>query len=115
MTKKRFIVKPKVEYCLEHYHENRNSDKQLIISVWWTFYRNLWKFNEAENEWYLPPHAIINDVPPPESIRRSRQVIQNDEGRFLPDPEVQAERDFKEGEMEAGMARGDHSVIDTIS
>jgi len=75
-------VKERVEYLLERYPNARNSDLYLIILY-------LRKFTELGKYIKYIPYEVIKKYDGiMESIRRSRQKIQ-EEGRFLPtDPDV---------------------------
>lgn len=67
----------------------RNSDKWLLLKVWQEQGLPDSLIKELEN--HLP--LICN----PESIRRSRQIVQNTEGKYLPsDPSVIIKRKIKE-------------------
>jgi len=75
-------VKERVEYLLERYPNARNSDLYLTILY-------LRKFTELGKYIKYIPYEVIKKYDGIfESIRRSRQKIQ-EEGRFLPtDPDV---------------------------
>jgi hypothetical protein len=74
----------KVEYILEHFPETRNNDNYLC---------NLyWKLVDGIKE--------LDDViyaTSPEVLRRARQKIQNEQGKYLPtDPDVRKKRRIAE-------------------
>jgi len=78
-------VKERVEWLLKNHPETRNDDRYLIILYlrYFTPMRKYMKF---------VPYSVIKDLPSFESIRRVRQLIQ-EEGKYLPtDPEVRRRR-----------------------
>jgi len=75
-------VKERVEYILEHYPETRNNDLYL-----WLIYVRLF---DKELSKYIKfiPYEVLKRATHFETIRRTRQKIQ-EEGRYLPtDPKV---------------------------
>jgi hypothetical protein len=72
MYKKIINIKDSVKKVLEEYPDTRDNDKLLILKVWKIAYPNLkdWSFREFAIKF------INNEFPDPESIRRSRQKIQ---------------------------------------
>jgi hypothetical protein len=82
-------LKNKVEYCLEHYPETRNSDIALTIKIWQVYYgvgdtiavEQLYNLSREDN------------------VKRIRAHFQNDKGRFVPTVwAVAKQRNFKEEE-----------------
>lgn len=72
-------LKGQVELTLANYKETRNSDIELTIKVWQSFY-----------EKYLFNHGScielknLFELPREDNIKRIRATIQNYEGRYLP-------------------------------
>ncbi len=79
-------VKWLVEQILATDEQARNSDKYLIWKI-------MSRFTEI-------PFEVFLNMPSMESIRRTRQIIQNKEGRYPPtDSEVMAKRKVREQEI----------------
>jgi hypothetical protein len=80
----------KVEFILEHFPEARNNDNYLIYMYW----KLVDRCETLDDVLYATA---------PEVIRRARQKIQNEKGKYVPtDPEVCrkrkiAEKGFREG------------------
>lgn len=74
--------KQKVRYCLERWPATRDSDGMLVAHYINHFHSNL----VTENVDGVKCIALRNfqHLPPLENIRRCRQIIQNDNGEFLP-------------------------------
>jgi hypothetical protein len=71
-----------VEWSLKHHPETRNSDIELILNCW---HEEGLKLSDQQRQ-FIKTHCSN-----PESIRRLRQKIQQ-EGRYLPDEEVENAR-----------------------
>jgi len=93
-------VKGQVEWCLEKKPLTRNDDMLLVISVWKNFYRSdfidflLWSVKALEEEpsVWMQKGGNIKNLPSFESIRRTRQKIQNEEGKYKASPEIEDSR-----------------------
>jgi len=67
----------KVEYILENFPHTRNNDQKLMTRLWEEFYgRHI--------ERGMIPLARIPMLPSENSIRRSRAIIQNEQGKYPP-------------------------------
>lgn len=91
MSKK--SIRHNVEKILGSYPETRNDDKKLILKYWQLYDKipmdNIESFKLG----------FINSSTSTESIRRARQLIQ-EEGKFLPTDEMVAIRRWKKSKME---------------
>ncbi len=83
-----------VEKALQQWPETRNSDKKLILAVWY-----LQDPDYEENF----RHFFQNKALSPETIRRTRQKLQ-EQGKYRADEEVEEQRYdlFKMGRATAG-------------
>lgn len=83
-----------VEKALQQWPETRNSDKKLILAVWY-----LQDPDYEENF----RHFFQNKALSPETIRRTRQKLQ-EQGKYRADEEVEEKRYdlFKMGRATAG-------------
>lgn len=63
-----------VHYTLHHHPRSRDSDKDLILSLWYLFFPGA--FQMIDGQWFIKAHSIVNVIPSPESIRRCRQKFQ---------------------------------------
>jgi len=96
-------VKDRVEYILKRYPNARNSDFYLTILYIRRFIPEL-----ARYIGYIPYEVIRKYEGLFESIRRSRQYIQNTLGLYPPtDPEVLEKRMKKEKAMRRVIAKGE--------
>jgi len=87
LLKKLKTVKERVEWLLENFPETRNDDLYLTILYWRYFDKKMSKYIK-----YIP-YEVIKQAIRPETIRRIRQKIQNEEGKYLPtDPKVLKKR-----------------------
>jgi len=87
--------KQRVRVILERYPNARNNDGTLLAHYIKDFLPYMVQ-QDKEGEWSVKLKDI-KSMPPLENIRRSRQLIQNDGGEFLPtDPEVIKARKIKE-------------------
>jgi len=94
-------VKDKVKYILEKYPEARNDDRYLWLMYVREFEPELSKYIR-----YIPYNVLKNTISF-ETLRRTRQKIQNEEGLYLPtDPSVIKRR----RRMESAMRRVIHEV-----
>lgn len=86
-------VKQRIKAILTVSHAARNSDKSL-----WLIYaqKSGMKLTEAQIE-------VFRDMPSMETLRRTRQVIQNTEGSLRPDQEVSDARFNKFKEMKSSI------------
>jgi len=99
-------TKKQVEWCLEHRPATRDCDMYLIMSVWKNYHRNQYidflmrsmkSLDEEVPIWMkMSERSSMHDLPSPESIRRTRQKIQNEEGRWLADEQIQKARAAEE-------------------
>lgn len=78
------LIRDKVEKVLSIDHKARNSDRRLILEVW----------KQSGFELSEEQEAKFFDLPQAESIRRTRQKLQ-EEGLYLADKQVKRERDRK--------------------
>lgn len=87
--------KQRVAKVLEKYWGTRNDDRDLYAHYIYTFHPHYIQ-KDADGE----PYIRLKDfrkLPSMESVRRARQIIQNDDGKFLPtSEEVRKERGMKE-------------------
>ena len=86
--------KQRVRHILLEHPEARNSDMELFVCYLIKFHRN--RLSDTNVGWALPLENFKH-LPPFENLRRCRQIIQNDNGEFLPtDPQVIKDRKIKE-------------------
>jgi len=87
--------KEKVYHILKKHPSTRNNDGRLLAFFIVTYCKNLvFKNQEGKVSMELED---LDQLPPIENVRRSRQIIQNDDGDFPPtDPEVAKERGIKQ-------------------
>lgn len=78
-------VYDEVEKALKFYPSTRNSDAELVIKVWQAYGLYL----TAEQQMKLM------EVPMFESIRRTRQKIQNEENKYQADEPIKEKRHIK--------------------
>lgn len=90
-------TKERVGYILQNHEKARNSDSWLICKYWATFYPGKIKRDDKDRAMvYLDEIVEFQSI---ESIRRTRQKIQNDEKLWQPtDPEVRKQRGISEEE-----------------
>jgi hypothetical protein len=88
-------TKERVGYLLSQHEKARNSDSWLICKYWATFYpQKITRDEKGRAMIYLDEMV---DVQSSESIRRTRQKIQNEEKMWMPtDPEVRKQRGISE-------------------
>ena len=87
--------KQKVEKILKDYEKARNCDGTLIAHYLNTYHNRLLHM-DVDGDSCLKLKDFQH-LPPFENIRRSRQIIQNDDGNYPPtDPEVIKARKIKE-------------------
>lgn len=72
--------KDRVESTLSRYPETRNDNRFLILRIWDELGLDL-----TPEQW-----AKVPTLPQPETLRRTRAKIQNEEGRFLPREDLNA-------------------------
>ena len=98
-------TKEQVLWCLEHKEATRDNDLYLVISVWKNFHKKAFvdfllkstiSLGEVDPPWMRAQATNMNDLPSFESIRRTRQKIQNEEGKFPPSAEVKVARNKEE-------------------
>jgi len=82
-------IKTKVENCMAKYERTRSSDKALINSVIYEYYRD--KIDENGKISLLD----LYEIPSFESITRCRRKIQ-EEGKYLATKEVMIQRGWNE-------------------
>ena len=96
-------VKERVEYLLRKYPGARNCDLYLIVLYIRHFIPELAKYIS-----YIPYEVIKKYDGIYESIRRTRQYLQNTLGKYPPtDPEVIRKRRLKEGIIRRAVRRGE--------
>lgn len=107
--------KQRVEKVLEEVEKTRNDDGTLVAHYIYKYHRNL--VTTDQNGEFAIPLRRFRDLPPLENIRRSRQIIQNVDGKFQPtDPEVIKARQTKEKnwrEAEVREAKGNQEPEQT--
>jgi hypothetical protein len=81
-------IRENVEAILAKHPGTRNDDKDLMLTYW----------EEIDNVKLGNRFDFIFFATSPESIRRARQLIQ-EEGSYLPDDEVVAKRRRRESQM----------------
>lgn len=87
--------KDRVMYILEKSVDARNNDGVLMAHYIATFHSNLLVRDVIGDQ--AIPLKRLKDLPPIENLRRSRQIIQNDNNMYLPnDPKVRKARKIKE-------------------
>jgi len=75
-------IKQRIKRILQDSREARNSDTEL-----WLIYAQQEDLRLTERQ-----KDIIRDMPSMETLRRTRQIIQNTEGSMRPDPTVDRAR-----------------------
>lgn len=94
-------IKDQVEWCLKNRPDTRDNDLYLVMSVWKTFYRDEFinflmvatnSLNHEAPVWMITKRGSLNDLPSFESIRRTRQKTQNEEGKFKASEGVRSAR-----------------------
>lgn len=91
-------VKERIRAILSASRAARNSDLEL-----WIIYANKSGMELTERQ-----IKVLRDMPSMETLRRTRQVIQNTEGTLRPDPEIDKARFAKYKEMkQVGAWSGD--------
>ncbi|MEK5036203.1 hypothetical protein MKY96_32660 [Paenibacillus sp. FSL R7-0302] len=90
-------VRQHVESILRDYPDTRSNDKLLTITYWKLIDRIDLGINE---EAFVA--AFINSATMPESIRRARQLIQ-EEGLYLPDDATVANRRGRQAAMRSAV------------
>lgn len=73
-------LKQKVEQVLRDNPHTRNSDKHLILWVWWAWDEHAFMKDEDGRLWVNAEKTL--DLPPPESIRRFRQKFQTPSAKY---------------------------------
>jgi len=74
---------------LKKYKKTRNSDKALILTLWWYFHRDKFQRDEQGNNWMkIDDYFELENT---ETIRRMRQKFQED-GMYLSDKQIAEER-----------------------
>jgi len=87
--------KQKVRVILEQYERARNNDGVLMAHYINTYHPGLVSIDQDGDVTIKLKN--FTSLPPLENIRRSRQIIQNDDGEFPPtDPKVVKARRIKE-------------------
>lgn len=95
MAKELKTYKEKVYKILEKYENARNNDGSLLALYIYEFLPGLVDKTESGKQCICLED--IKRLPAIENIRRSRQIIQNDDNQFLPtDPKVREARKIKE-------------------
>ena len=86
--------KQRVRKVLSEHEEARNNDGTLLAFYIYTFHKGLVKKTDGEYSILLKD---FKNLPAIENIRRSRQIIQNDNNEYLPTrEEVRKARKIKE-------------------
>ena len=91
-----------IRYLLAHYPDARSSDKLLMLLYW-----------EIVDKIPIPKEfrtAFLRKATPPETIRRMRQKIQ-EQGDYLPSPEVQEARRRKQQAMRQALSPQQKTLI----
>lgn len=78
-------LKQKIEKVLEVYPKTRNSDIELMLQVWRTFYPQFLYTTQRGTEVVSTVSLFV--LPREDHVKRVRAVIQNDEHRLLPTSE----------------------------
>lgn len=114
MLKEYKQVKDNVKYLLEDNADNRNSDKVLLI-------RYAEEFTDFSYKELLMLSAMLERMPNFESIRRSRQKIQQDNPHLRSDKQVERAKREEErlmttelGSAFAGMTKAKDDMSDAI-
>lgn len=95
-------IKVQVEEVLERNPKARNSDKELAILVWKTFYPNLVQVRDGGSMIFL---ADLYELPSYDTISRWRRKFQ-EENRFPPtDEKIAIERGWKTDDWLAALGR----------
>lgn len=71
-----------VRYCLRVYADTRNSDIELTIRIWKTFYPTALS-KSATGQFYVALDKLA-DLPREDNVKRVRAKIQNTEKLYLP-------------------------------
>jgi len=82
-------VKEKVKTILEKYPDARNSDRKLIVWLWWYFHGNRFEKQEDGELWIRARDVF--DFESTETIRRIRQKFQ-EAGQYQSDKQIAEER-----------------------
>lgn len=94
MTKLK-TYKQRTAAVMKKYAATRNNDMSLYAHYLYTYFPG--KIDEDANGDAFIRLKDLKEMPTMENIRRSRQIIQNDDRKYLPtDPEVARERGMKE-------------------
>ena len=90
-------VKIKVRSIMEEFPETRNSDGVLFAEFIFKHCKNLVRKDGESKSDAVLPLRYFRYLPSLETVRRSRQLIQNDDGEFLPtDPNITKLRRIKQ-------------------
>jgi len=74
--------KQKVADILKEKPATRDSDSLLYAHYIFRFHKSVVKMNEEQKPYIML--ADLNNLPPSETIRRCRQIIQNNDNLYLP-------------------------------
>ena len=85
-------VEDRVMYLLERFPRARNNDTYLLI-LYWRY------FDEIGDYILYIPYEVIERATKPETVRRTRQYIQNTLGMYPPTPSTQVKREKAEKAM----------------
>lgn len=92
-------LKKKVYKILRDYPKSRDSDKWLMCKFWTVYYPSRIKRFDSNNK-ECKPYVFLEDILDFENgdnISRVRQIIQNQDGEFLPNSEsVRKQRKINE-------------------
>ena len=82
MAKKKKLEE-EIRFCLKEYPQTRNSDIELTIRIWQTFYPTKLILREKDSRYYVAVRDLF-DLPREDNVKRLRARIQNELGEFLP-------------------------------
>ena len=93
-------LKKEVEHCLQHFPETRNSDIELTIRIWETFYPE--KLFEAPHNGNTSVEVrSLFDLPREDNVKRIRAKF-TEQDKYLPTSwEVAEQRQIEEGRWRA--------------
>ena len=96
-------VHDRVLSLLEQYPSTRDDDLKLIFLYWQIYHKNTF---QEDGPIYVIVKSHVGELTHPESIRRVRAKIQNEEGRFRGSDETEQRRVEEKIEWEKWVGSG---------
>jgi hypothetical protein len=98
---KRGELKKQIEFCLKNFPETRNSDIELTIRIWETYYPQ--RIHTSKTGVEVIKVRDLFDLPREDNVKRIRAKF-NELGKYLPTSEkVAKQRGIEEGEWRKEM------------